>query len=732
MIFPQQAISSIMDAFDQDYFSDEFEEPFADFTPKENKPVNPAPVALSPVSKTTEQPVDEQQVVDEPMPGTTAVVEDCQPLNAPDGVRRCIAINCAGGRLYLPEREVSLPSATQSSVLLKPFSVLEAEARESHDRLTAKKLQALESPTLECRKFGSGQAWVDKYAPRKFTDLLSAADINLKVLQWLNDWKKKIALRSQLGADAPPDAETFKHLLLIGGSPGVGKSVMVNICAKQAGYNLVETNASEERGKADFLKLINGVCQNLSVVEADKPRILLFEEIDGADKSALEAVVDALHKKDKLLRPIICICNDLWSRQLKPLREEAQVLVVNPPRGLRLQDRIKEVCKLEGVEIQSLAVGKLVEACECDIRSTLNQLQALAAVGQGVISPHDVFKGLHGALRGEGAIKDSERNEGELLEKIFLPKRLRTQMHASDIIATVIPGCRNISTFPQLLAHCLTTVPFTDSNFTSSARVCELLAINDVIRGDLALPILAATSSCMAVGQLRLDLPEARKISRARFQASSDKTAVLRALIPLGLNFGKSFHTAVAPLLIFCLGIPGSPAWAQEPGKKHWPLEKLVSIMLECEIGLQAKEGGGYELHPNLELVTLGFQGWKGKSEVLAEFKPFWLEVLPIVEAVDRKYKHLLKGDLVEKLPMATPAKKRSSVGVAGAAKRFRKDDEAKMINVAEWCGAKRPDNSPERQAKEQKKYDAFEFHYQEGHSNAVKRVVLVSEFLCN
>ena len=720
-----------MDAFDQDYFSDDFDEPFADSAPQ--KPA-PAPVTVSPDSKTAPVDVDESMpdVTDEPEPQTQTAVseEDCRPLNAPDGVRRCIAINCAGGRLYLPEREVHIISPTGNSVLLKPFSLLEAEARESHDRLTAKKLQAMEAPATEGRKYGSGMAWVDKYAPKRFTDLLSAADINLKVLQWLNEWKKKIELRAQLGQDAPPDAETFKHLLLIGGSPGVGKSVMVNICAKQAGYNLVETNASEERGKADFLKVIHGVCQNLSVVEADKPRVLLFEEIDGADKSALEAVVDALGKKDKLLRPIICICNDLWSRLLKPLRDQAQVLVVSPPRGLRLQDRIKEVCKVEGVEIQSLAVGKLVEACECDIRSTLNQLQALAAVGHGVISPQDVFRGLHGALRGEGAIKDSERNEGELLEKIFLPKRLRQPAHANDIITNVIPGCRNIATFPHLLAHSLTTVPFTDSNFTSSANVCELLAINDVIRGDLTLPILAATSSCMAVGQLRLDLHEARKIARTRYQVAADKAAVIRSLVPLGLNFGKSFHTAVAPLLIFCLGMPGSPAWAQEPSKKHWPLEKLVAIMLGCEIGLQGKEGGGYELNPNLELVTLGFQAWKGRSEVLAEFKPFWLDLLPIVEAVDRKYKHLIKGDLVEKLPMATPAKKRSSVGGPGA-KRFRKDEETKTVCVAEWCGAARRDGSPERQAK-QKKQDAFEFHYQEGHSNAVKRVVLVAEFLCN
>jgi len=704
-----------MDVFGEDYFSDDFEpSPVS----KENAPIQP-PLKAAPEPVAPKLPT----VVVE-------VIPEDRPLSAPDGERNCIAINCLGGRLYLPERDIKLTAPPIMSVLTKPFAVLEIEARESSDRLHAKKLQAEEAPP-ELRHLGSGIAWVDKYAPKHFIDLISPDDSNRKVLLWLNQWRKKIA-----AAPDTPDPADFKQILLIGGSPGVGKSVLVNCCVHQQGFNLLETNASEARTREDILKQIQGVCQNQSVIDADKPRVLLFEEIDGADRFALDALVESL--KGSILRPIICICNDLWSRALKPLRDQALVLVVDPPRGNRLQQRVKEICKNENVQIESLAISKLLEVCELDIRSTLNHLQALAAVGQGKISSGDVLKGLQGLLRGDGAIKDSERNEAELLEKIFLPKRLRSEMHAYDISSNVIPHAKSIASFPELLAHTLTCVPFTDSNFNTCAKVCDLLATNDLIHGDLTLPILSASASCAAVGHLRLDLPEARKVIRGRYQSKTEKASVIRSLTTTALTYGKSFHTVVAPLLLFCLGIPSCVNWARDPTKKHDELEKLVRVMVNTNfsVTLKENEAESFELNPNLEIVTCDFQNWQGKAEAMKDFQPFWRGIPQVTEIVAQKIQQykFVSGNLVAQLPMearlkGTPAKKRTSLGGAGPAKRPKTEQH---INMVEWCGAKLPEASPDRKERAQRKLEALEFRFQEGHSTAVKRVVLVSEFLCN
>lgn len=53
-----------------------------------------------------------------------------------------------------------------------------------------------------------------------------------------------------------------------------------------------------------------------------------------------------------LMRPIICICNDLYAPALRPLREAAGVVEVMPPQPRMLQARLREVCNRERASVQ--------------------------------------------------------------------------------------------------------------------------------------------------------------------------------------------------------------------------------------------------------------------------------------------------------------------------------------------------------------------------------------------
>jgi chromosome transmission fidelity protein 18 len=52
------------------------------------------------------------------------------------------------------------------------------------------------------------------------------------------------------------------------------------------------------------------------------------------------------------MRPIICICNDLYAPALRPLREAAEVVEVLPPQPRMLQARLREVCNREDAAVQ--------------------------------------------------------------------------------------------------------------------------------------------------------------------------------------------------------------------------------------------------------------------------------------------------------------------------------------------------------------------------------------------
>ncbi len=79
-----------------------------------------------------------------------------------------------------------------------------------------------------------------------------------------------------------------------------------------------------------------------------------------------------------LSRPIICICNDLYAPQLRPLRDVARVFHFTPPSTERLVARLSYICTAEGVAAEPAALRLLAERTERDVRACLNTLQFLA------------------------------------------------------------------------------------------------------------------------------------------------------------------------------------------------------------------------------------------------------------------------------------------------------------------------------------------------------------------
>jgi chromosome transmission fidelity protein 18 len=177
------------------------------------------------------------------------------------------------------------------------------------------------------------------------------------VLYWVKEWdpivfnkvsvapkKSFFAKRNEKkntnGSDKPAGPE--HKILLICGPPGVGKTTLAHIVAKQAGYHPVEVNASDDRSRDKLMSLIENSTQMRNNMFGDnKPNLLILDEIDGLENSETRSGISALlqlayptkapkedtktkdnktkekdGKKTKkkgpkqLNRPIICICND--------------------------------------------------------------------------------------------------------------------------------------------------------------------------------------------------------------------------------------------------------------------------------------------------------------------------------------------------------------------------------------------------------------------------------------
>ncbi|KAG9080539.1 hypothetical protein FRC06_006460 [Ceratobasidium sp. 370] len=191
--------------------------------------------------------------------------------------------------------------------------------------------------------------WVDQYKPKVFTDLLGDERVHRETMSWLKEWdqcvfgrRKRRPTKQAAAADAPlyqdEHGRPREKILLLSGPPGLGKTTLAHIVGKQAGYGVTEINASDARTGSIVDDKIRPILESGSAMGTNKPVLMVIDEIDGATGDNASGFVNKLiqltldrpkpkkGRGDKsknetrpLLRPIICICNDLYARHLPKL-----------------------------------------------------------------------------------------------------------------------------------------------------------------------------------------------------------------------------------------------------------------------------------------------------------------------------------------------------------------------------------------------------------------------------
>lgn len=254
------------------------------------------------------------------------------------------------------------------------------------------------------------ELWTVKWAPKKPEDLIGNHSLYEKLMGWLNEWQH----------GSPSE---FKAVLL-SGPPGIGKTTMAHMACKQAGYDIVEMNASDTRNKKTLHDEVREVINNKSLGSFFKPssvdhkmkkQCIIMDECDGMSAGDRGGMAELIQLIKKTKMPIICACNDRSSPKVRSLANYCLDLRFRRPEARQVVPRITEICRKEGLSIGLNTIEELVSSTQGDIRQILNLLSTYRLTHEtlnydeskklGQASKKDIeegpFDALHSLLSGQ-------------------------------------------------------------------------------------------------------------------------------------------------------------------------------------------------------------------------------------------------------------------------------------------------------------------------------------------
>ncbi|KAH8599366.1 replication factor RFC1 C terminal domain-containing protein [Bisporella sp. PMI_857] len=257
---------------------------------------------------------------------------------------------------------------------------LEKAEKERQKQATA---QGKTLHTTPARKIDtSSQLWTSKYAPTSMAQICGNKGQVEKIQNWLKGWQKAHKYNFQMkGADGTGGYRA----IIIHGPPGIGKTTAAHLAAKLAGYDVIESNASDTRSKKLVETGLGEVLDNRSLlgyfagdgkdVNQQKQNIvLIMDEVDGMSAGD-RGGVGALAKICKTTHiPLILICNERKIPKMKPFDFVTLDIPFRRPTVEMIRSRIATICHREGLKLPMPVIDALIEGSNKDIRQIINMI----------------------------------------------------------------------------------------------------------------------------------------------------------------------------------------------------------------------------------------------------------------------------------------------------------------------------------------------------------------------
>lgn len=226
--------------------------------------------------------------------------------------------------------------------------------------------------------------WNEKYRPKYLKDIIGNKKTISELKLWAESWNNKIPKQ--------------KAIILIG-KPGIGKTSAAIALANDFNWSFIELNTSDARNAIKikniatmgaknetftddgaFLSSKHGGRKLIILDEADNlyERNINNKQNDFSDKGGKKEIINTI-KISK--QPIILIANDYYNLikgSGNILKKLCKTIRFYPPYEKIIFEMLKKICINEGIEINKDVLNEICERSKGDIRSAVNDLQAIS------------------------------------------------------------------------------------------------------------------------------------------------------------------------------------------------------------------------------------------------------------------------------------------------------------------------------------------------------------------
>lgn len=205
-------------------------------------------------------------------------------------------------------------------------------------------------------------AWTVKHKPQTLSEVVGNREAIEKLVSWIKSWDK----------ETPK-----KRAVFLFGPPGVGKTVSVEALAKDLNMEFVEKNASDYRTEEAIHKFA-GLASQYGTLFGRK-RLILLDELDGItgaeDKGGVKAITEIVKSTQC---PLVLIANNAYDPRFATLRNYCLLIEFKKPPASEVMRHLKKICLKEKIEAEESALKFLAQRSGGDVRSAVNDLQALS------------------------------------------------------------------------------------------------------------------------------------------------------------------------------------------------------------------------------------------------------------------------------------------------------------------------------------------------------------------